>query len=104
MWLRWYFNFSYPADSFKLVDKFTTSPGRFSGGFTLSEKDDLFRQGEASIRENIKDLGIVTTAEDNTRKLIEKLLTSSGYEVYITFKKSETLKTDQDEVAKDYDK
>lgn len=96
-------NFSYPVDSFRLVDKYTTKPGIFAGAFTLEERDELYKQGETSIRENIKELNIVETAEKNTRNLIQKLLEASGFEVYVTFRKSEELSSDHDELAKDYD-
>jgi len=95
-------NFSYPADSFKMVDKYTKNPGVFSREFSLEQREELFRKGEESIREDIKSLGIVETAQNNTRMLIEKILIASGFnEIYIEFRPNKELTNDFDAMEKD---
>ncbi len=95
-------NFSYPVESFKLIDKYTTKPGLFSKAFTLEQRDELYRQGEKSIRASLKDLGIIERAKSNTKMLIEKILIASEFEeIYITFKEQEGLLSDQKERVED---
>ncbi len=92
-------NFSYPAENFTMVDKYTTKPGLFSKQFTLAQKDELYRQGELAIRKNIESLGIIERAKINTRNLIEKVLLTSGFnEIYINFKEKKNITTDMESV------
>ena len=91
-------NFSYPADSFQIVEKYNTDPAWYAlNKINLETKDDLFRQAEISIRESIKDLGIVKSAQKNTVKLLTTLLRAAGYdEIYISFQEqSDPLQTAQ---------
>jgi hypothetical protein len=80
-------NFSYPADSFQIIDKYNLDPQWFARNkFDIEKKDEMFRQGELAIRESIKDLGITKSAQKNTVKLLTSLLQAAGYdEVYISF-------------------
>ena len=80
-------NFSYPAEGFKVIEKYSDEDAITKwNSIDVFEKDDLYRQGEADIRANINDLGIIKSAQTNTRILIEKLLSLSGFdEIYIEF-------------------
>lgn len=81
-------NFSYPASAFKVIDSYTYGSSMpIWNGFTLKQRDELFRQGEEDIRSNIKNLGITKTAQDNTILLLTPILESAGFEeIYIYFK------------------
>ncbi|MBC8489886.1 MAG: DUF4230 domain-containing protein, partial [Bacteroidetes bacterium] len=79
-------NFSYPVEKYR-VDKSVKSK-KFLVKFKIEDYDDLFRQAEIDIRNNLKYLGMVKTTEDKTRLLMESLLKNLGYnEIYIDFKK-----------------
>ncbi|MBL7103727.1 MAG: DUF4230 domain-containing protein [Bacteroidales bacterium] len=83
-------NFSYPVEKYR-VDKSVKSK-KFLVKFKIEDYDDLFRQAEIDIRNNLKYLGMVKTTEDKTRLLMESLLKNLGYnEIYIDFKKGELL-------------
>lgn len=83
-------NFSYPIEDY-LVDESVKSE-KFLVKFTIEDYDDLFRQAEIDIRNNLKYLGMVKTTEDRTRLLMESLLKNLGYdEIYIDFKKGELI-------------
>jgi len=81
-------NFSYPADSFEVVTKYTEERSLFGwNNIDVEQKDDYFRQAETDIRANINDLGITEVAEKNALKFLTKLLASLGFtEIYLTFK------------------
>lgn len=83
-------NFSYPAEGFKVIQKYSDEAAVFKwNSIDVAQKDDLYRQGEADIRANIDDLGIIKSAESNTRTIIKKILTLSGFdEIYIEFSNS----------------
>lgn len=83
-------NFSYPAEGYEIVKKYTDNNSRSSwNNISVKDKDDYYRQGETDIRDNIEDLGIVSTAETNTIKFFTRLLESAGFEeIYIKFKES----------------
>jgi len=83
-------NFSYPAEGFKVIQKYSDEDAIFKwNSIDVAQKDDLYRQGEADIRANIDDLGIIETAESNTRAIMKKILTLSGFdEIYIEFSDS----------------
>ncbi len=91
-------NFSYPAEGFKVIEKYTDDKALLKwNSITVAEKDDLYRQGETDIRNNIKDLGIVKTAQNNTKILITKILRLSGFEeIYIEFKNNNAELLSQD--------
>jgi hypothetical protein len=80
-------NFSYPAEGFKVIEKYSDESAIFKwNSIDVSEKDDLYRQGEADIRSNINDLGIIKSAQTNTGILLKRILTISGFdEIYIEF-------------------
>lgn len=96
-------NFSYPAEGFKVIKKYTDQAAIFKWNtINVASKDDLYRQGEADIRESIDDLGIVKTAQKNTRLLLTSILRLSGFdEIYISFKKSEKLNTQDENLLKE---
>jgi len=78
-------NFSYPPDSFKL-DNEISNPNQFLNRITIEEQEELFRQAELDIRNNLKYMGVVKTTQQNTRSILTRLLASLGYEeIYINF-------------------
>ncbi len=96
-------NFSYPAEGFRVIEKYSDEAAIFKwNSVSVSMKDDLYRQGEADIRQNIDDLGIINTAQKNTRVLLTKILSLSGFEeIYIDFKKQESLSTPDETLLKE---
>ncbi len=97
-------NFSYPAEGFRVIEKYSDQASIFKwNSIDVKEKDNLYRQGESDIRENINDLGIIKTAQTNTRILIKKILTFSGFEeIYIEFSDSKgDLATQDKQLLKD---
>lgn len=96
-------NFSYPAEGFKVIEKYTDQAAIFKwNAINVAAKDDLYRQGEADIRMSLDDLGIVKTAEKNTRTLLTSILRLSGFdEIYINFKKSKKLNTQDESLLKE---
>lgn len=91
-------NFSYPAEGYKVIKQYSDDPSIFKwNSISVEQKDNLYRQGEKDIRENIKNLGIIKTAESNTRTLIKKVLSLSGFEeIYIDFKPENSEYNSQD--------
>jgi len=96
-------NFSYPSEGFKVIEEYTDEAAIFKwNSINVGTKDDLYRQGEADIRQNIKDLGIINTAKKNTRLLLTKILSLSGFEeIYIDFREQENLGTQDEALLKD---
>jgi hypothetical protein len=86
-------NFSYPAEGFVINEEYTDQSAFLKWNtIDVETKDDLFRQGETDIRASLNDLGIIKTAETNTRLLLRKILILSGFEeIYIEFKKGPDL-------------
>ncbi len=83
-------NFSYPVEKYR-VDE-SVKRKKFLVKFNIEDYDDLFRQAEIDIRNNLKYLGLVKTTEEKTRLLMQGLLKNLGYnEIYIDFKKGELL-------------
>jgi hypothetical protein len=91
-------NLSYPAEGFKVIEKYSDETAVFKwNSIGVSEKDDLFRQGESDIRANINDLGIINSAQANTRILLKRILTIAGFEeIYIEFAESKSGLESQD--------
>ncbi len=93
-------NLSYPAEGFKVIEKYSENDAILKWhSIGVEEKDELYRQGEIDIRRNIKNLGIIKTAQKNARTLLTKILQFSGFEeIYIEFKnpKNELLKQDNE--------
>lgn len=78
-------NFSYPIEKFKIDEDVTEQA--FLNRFTLEDYDEMFRQAELDIRENIEYLGIKKSTQQKTRIMLQSLLKNLGYtEVYIEFK------------------
>jgi hypothetical protein len=96
-------NFSYPSEGFKVIEQYTDEAAIFKwNSIDVGTKDDLYRQGEADIRQNIKDLGIINTAQKNTRLLLTKILRLSGFEeIYIDFREQKNLDTQDEALLKD---
>ncbi len=96
-------NFSYPAEGFRVIEKYSDQAAVFKwNSINVATKDDLYRQGEADIRQNIDNLGIIKTAQKNTRTLLTPILRLSGFdEIYITFKKQEKLNTQDETLLKE---
>lgn len=102
-------NFSYPADAFRIIEKYNYDSKIFTWrNFDIEKRDELYRQSEKSLRANIKDLGIEKTAKNNTIMLLTPIIESVGFkEVYIEFRdssatidQSEELKALKEEVEK----
>ena len=96
-------NFSYPAEGFKVIEKYSVETAIFKwNSIDVATKDDLFQQGEADIRQNIDNLGIINTAQKNTRILLTKILNLSGFtEIYIDFKVQENISTPDEKLLKE---
>jgi hypothetical protein len=97
-------NFSYPAEGFKVIEKYSDESSIFKwNSIDVAEKDDLYRQGEADIRANLNDLGIIKTAQTNTRLLLKKILSMSGFEeIYIEFNEDQhTIETPDKQILED---
>ena len=88
-------NFSYPAEGFKVIKKYTSNQALFRwNNFSVKEKDKLYRMGETDIRNNIDNLGITESARENTALFLRRILQKAGFnEIYIHFKDSETIRT-----------
>jgi hypothetical protein len=83
-------NFSYPFDKYKIDNSLTEN--EFLNEISIEEQESLYRQSEMEIRSFLKQIGVVEHTEENTRQLIENLLTRLGYtEIYIEFEKSDNL-------------
>jgi len=94
-------NFSYPADAFKVVDSYTYSAPLFWWrNFDIEKRDELYRQGETDIRDNIKYLGIVESARKNTIMFLKPVLESSGFEeIYISFHETDDKNLNQSDLV-----
>lgn len=96
-------NFSYPSEGFRVIEKYSDEAAIFKwNSINVGTKDDLYRQGEADIRQNIKDLGIINTAQKNTRLLLTKILSLTGFEeIYIDFREQKNLNMQDEALLKD---
>lgn len=89
-------NFSYPSESF-VEDKLYTNQRKFLNHISVLDQEDLFRQADLSIRNQIADLGIEKAAQKNARFLLKELLTLQNFtEISIEFKPSKKLKPSSD--------
>jgi len=97
-------NFSYPAEGFKVIKRYSDEAAILKWNtVNVAEKDDLYRQGEANIRGSLSDLGIIKTARKNTRTLLTKILSLSGFEeIYIDFKESKELETQDEDLLNEF--
>lgn len=64
-------DFSYPVSNFNIISQYTHNS--LISKLNLSQKDQLFQQGEIYIWNNISRLGIIKTAETNLRNMLTKL-------------------------------
>ncbi len=63
-------------------------------GFSNKEKDKILTAGEKSIRDNIKGIGILGAAKENTRVFLETWLRLAGFtHINIYFREKETIKS-----------
>ena len=84
-------NFSYPPDSFQL-DSEISNLDQFLNRITIEEQEELFRQAELDIRNNLRYMGVVKTTQQNTRNILTRLLAGLGYEeIYVNFKNDSLL-------------
>jgi hypothetical protein len=85
---------NYPANGFKVVEKYTDKNSLLGWNrIKLEERDELFRKAQQDIQKNVEFMGIVKTAEKNTILFLTKLLKVSGYEeIYIEFRKGDNTK------------
>ncbi len=80
-------HFSYPPNKIEVIKKF--SRRNYFNSFTIEERDALYREAEATIRQNLHAYGITETTENNTRKLFTHLLKKLGFkDIEISFRKS----------------
>lgn len=82
-----------PAEitTFKMDPKFVQtemeSVSGFRDNFTQAEKNDFLKQGEEAIRQEIKNLPILSDAEENAESMVRELYESMGYEKVIIHKR-----------------
>ena len=77
-------DFSYPFSSY-VMDTVLSDNDIFNK-IDVIDQENYYRMAENDIRQQLKYMGIVEQTKENTRKLLEGLLTNLGYkEVYITF-------------------
>lgn len=83
-------SFDYPFEKFR-VDS-TLWDNAFMNKINIADIEDIYRQGESDIRANLKYMGVLEQTQDNTRKLMTRLISGLGFEeIYIDFE-------DQDEI------
>ena len=76
-------SFNMPAEKIKVAYQ-SNSPLR--SDFNAAEKADLLTQGEAQIKEQIDEIGILKEAEKNTTLFVTNFLMQAGYKtVTITY-------------------
>ncbi len=79
-------NFSYPSTSFR-EDTLISQPNRFLNSISVQDQEEFFRSAEMDIRENLAYMGLVKSSQTNTRKLLNTMLKTLGFEeIYIQFK------------------
>lgn len=82
-------NFSYPPSGF-VEDSLISDPEVFLNKINLEDQEEFFRLAELDIRSNLAYMGIVKTSQEQTRKLLQTLLSSLGFqEIYIAFETDE---------------
>jgi hypothetical protein len=79
-------NFSYPPASFR-EDTLISQPNRFLNSISIHDQEEFFRSAEMDIRDNLAYMGLVKSSQTNTRKLLNTMLKTLGFEeIYILFK------------------
>lgn len=82
-------DFKYPFNKFR-IDKHLSNQ-KFLSSVDVIDMESFYRKAENDIRKNLPYMGIIEQTEQNTRKLMEGLLTNLGYhEIYISFKNDST--------------
>ena len=77
-------DFAYPFDKY-VIDTVLSGNDIFNR-IDVVDQENFYRMAENDIRKQLKYMGIVEQTRENTRKLLEGLLTNLGYkEIYITF-------------------
>lgn len=83
-------SFDYPFDKFEIDP--TLYDNAFMNKMTIVDIEDIYRQGEADIRANLKYMGVLERAQTNTRKLMTNLIAGLGYEeIYIDFEEQDEI-------------
>ena len=63
---------------------------KYSNGFTLTDLNEILRQGEAQINSSVPDLGILEDAKQNARLFFEPLFKRLGFtSVQVEFKENQ---------------
>lgn len=70
-------SFNMPADETKTVFE---NYGYFRSRFTADEQNQILQLGEANIREDVPNLGILQDAEKNVSEVFTAMLTQMGFE------------------------
>ncbi len=96
-------NFSYPPSSF-VEDTVISDTKKWLNTISLKDQEEFFRSAEMDIRESLQYMGMVKTSQENTRKLMQTLLSSLGFEeIYIHFE-SDSLRIKKVNLENDPDK
>lgn len=85
-------DFAYPFEKFRVDDQITDND--FLAKMTIYDHEQLYREAELDIRENLQFMGIIEQTKANTTRMMEGLLKNLGYEeIYITFKEGPLIQT-----------
>jgi hypothetical protein len=83
-------NFSYPAEEFS-YDSINSS-NAFLNSITLPDQERYFQEAETDIRNNLKNMDIVSITQRKTSIMLDNLLQALGYtEVFIDFHTGELI-------------
>ncbi len=83
-------DFAYPFEKY-VIDTILSDNDIFNR-IDVIDQEDFFRKAEVDIRKHLKYMGITEQTQENTRKMMEGLLTNMGYEeIYISFADSTNL-------------
>ena len=83
-------DFVYSFEDYKIDS--VLSDNDFLNKIDVIDQEEFFRRAELDIRQHLKYMGIIEQTEENTRKMMEGMMTNLGYEeVYITFTESDEL-------------
>ena len=83
-------DFAYPFEKY-VIDTVLSDNDIFNK-IDVIDQEDFFRKAEVDIRKHLKYMGITEQTQENTRKMMEGLLTNMGYEeIYISFADSTNL-------------
>jgi len=83
-------DFAYPFERY-VIDTILSDNDIFNK-VDVIDQEDFFRKAEVDIRKHLKYMGITEQTQENTRKMMERLLKNLGYEeIYIEFADSTNL-------------